>query len=219
MKKIIIALLLALITVTSTKRLAAQGSLDMLDFFVGDSSTWPRSGGQQMNQVTGYYTLTFVKWAQSWSYEMYYGDSSLNIYHWEDNTANSTGPYRFSDHLWLNRYMSVNDEIDHPYNVLTQFDQYCSQVDQYNFPYKTKLEAYWPSYDTQSDLGTRDIAVVTYTPYNNHSYFERFFYARGAGWAGWQVWDNGSMQGQVLFTTIGGSNTQPQSPCAAPPTP
>ena len=219
MKRVLIALLLGTVAVTPMSRLHAQGAFDMSEFFVGDSSTWPRTGGQLMNQVSGNYTQTFVKWGQPWSYEEYYADAAVNIYFWEDHTANDTGPYRFSDRLWLNRMMSVNDEIDHPNNVLTQLDQTCNIVGTSNFPYKTKIEAYWPAYNTGSDLGTRDMILMNYIPYNNHGYFERFYFARGAGWAGWEMWDNGSMGMQVLFTTFGGPNTQPNAPCFAPPTP
>ncbi len=114
--------------------------------------------------------------------------------------------------------MSVGDTIYHWNNVRTWANTSCQQLGQEGFPFITQLEAYWPSYDTGSNLGVRDVILVKYIPNPCDTYFERFYYVSGAGWAGWENWQNGSMISQNLFETFGGANTQPISPCATPPT-
>lgn len=217
MKRILVVLLLSGATLIPQRQVLAQSGLDMLTFFVGASSTWPRTGTHYMNQVNGSYTQTFVKFGDPANYEAYYADLLGNIHFWEDSHLGFPGPYRFTDDLWMNRYMSVGDVINHPSNQLINGDRNCNLVGYQPYPYQTKLEAYWPQYNTGTDLGVRDVILFNYIPYTTTGYFERYYYARDAGWAQWEEWNNGVMQRVSTFATFGGPNTQPNPPCSAPP--
>jgi hypothetical protein len=52
------------------------------------------------------------------------------------------------------------------------------------------------------DLGVRDVLVLEYAPWTgaNRNYFERFSFARGAGWYAW----HSSFDRDVRFDRLGG---------------
>jgi hypothetical protein len=60
------------------------------------------------------------------------------------------------------------------------------------------------------------VIVVKWMPhpqYENDGAFERFYYARGAGWAAWTEYKNRSAtpHNTSIFATAGGPNTQPRT--------
>jgi len=221
MKRTLLAFVLAIGTLTPAARLRAQGPLDRFTFFVGDSSLWPRTGSHYLNQVSvpGSYTLTHVKFGDPGAYAVNFADANLNIYFWEERDPGGNRVFRYTDNLWLHRYMSVGDVIEHPNNRLLGGDLNCNLVSDTPWPYTNVLEAYWPQYNVGGDLGVRDVILLKQIPLTSTGYFERFYYAQGAGFVAWEQWNNGVMEGQTIFTTLGGPNTQPIAPCSPPPTP
>ncbi len=71
MKRIVIGIVLAVVTIVPSARLRAQGPLDMQSVFVGAANMFPRTGSIAMNQVLSGNTLTFVKFENPAAYEVY----------------------------------------------------------------------------------------------------------------------------------------------------
>ena len=82
------------------------------------------------------------------------------------------------------------------------------------FPYRQRA---WlaPARYISADLGTRDILVLEYEPYDpagGPTHPERFEFARGAGWFAWSA-----DRGRVTFDRIGGPAVARSAMCTAAP--
>jgi hypothetical protein len=173
---------------------AAETTIDVLDFIVGDGMLWPRIGNHYSNQVVDLARreVCWVKYANPQRFECWRWDDAF-VYHAVDHAIDGdTGEsYSFSDGRWLPRRLPVSGwSLDLGANRITWFDPPCvaSATKSGGFPYRQRA---WlePGVDTGGDLGTRDTIVLEYSPYDpasGRSSTEQFRFARGAGWYRWR---------------------------------
>ena len=173
----------------------ASTTVDILDYLVGDASTWPRIGALYMNQVVDPVAqeICWVKYGNPRRFECWRWDDRY-VYHETDNAidGNTGESYHFSDGRWLPRYLPVGGQpwsLDVAANRLIWFTPQCT-VDASRsgaFPYAQRawLEG---TIDAGGDLGPRETVILEYAPYDptsGRSNPERFYFGRGAGWYRW----------------------------------
>jgi hypothetical protein len=177
----------------STTPLAAEATLDVINFLVGDPSLWPRVGNHYSNQILdeARREVCWVKYANPQRFECWRWDDSY-VYHAIDHALDGdiSESYSFTDGRWLPRYLTGTWSLDAAANQEIWFAPSC-QIDAGKsgaFPYRQRA---WfePGRDAGGDLGKRDTIVLEYAPYDpvsGRSVPEQFYFARGAGWYEWR---------------------------------
>jgi hypothetical protein len=198
-----------------------SADIDTLDFVIGDAATWPRRGTQLQNQLVDRVKqeVCWVKYARADMFECWRWDDRW-IYHEVDHAIDggSGASYAFSDARWLPRRITSERawNLDVRRNVVLWWTPACA-VDTLRgraFPYRQRA---WlaPARYISADLGTRDILVLEYEPYDpagGPTHPERFEFARGAGWFAWA-----SDRGRVTFDRIGGPAVARSAMCTEAP--
>jgi hypothetical protein len=192
------------------------GTVDTLDFVVGDATLWPRVGSQQQYQVVDMVSqqVCWTKYGQSGTYECWRWDADY-IYHEQDHAldGDSSGrSYHFTDGRWLPRHLRPGElwTLDLPGNQIVNLSADCQVAAPARFPYRVTAQLL-PAQPISSDLGTRPVLVLDYTPYDRQldpSHTERFYFAQGAGWYRWE-----SSRGVASFDRLGGSSVLPALSC------
>lgn len=179
-----------------TAATAPAPTVDVLDFLIGEATTWPRIGSLYMNQQLDLARreICWVKYGNPRRFECWQWDDDY-VYHRTDNAVDGdTGEsYRFSDGRWLPRRVPTSRTqpwtLDVAANRLTWFTPQCS-VDPARsggFPYAQRA---WlePQLDAGGELGIVDTVVLEYAPYDpvsGRANPERFYFGRGVGWYRW----------------------------------
>ncbi len=182
--------------------------IDTLDYVLGDASTWPRRGTQRQHQIIDFEKreVCWVKYGRPDMFECWRWDDTW-IYHEVDHAIDggAGSSYTFSDGRWLPRHLASNRvwTLDVRRNTITWRTPSCA-VDasrSHVFPYRQRA---WiePARVISGDLGSREILVLQYEPYDppgGPTHPERFSFARGAGWFAWS-----SDRGEASFDNVGG---------------
>jgi hypothetical protein len=180
---------------------------DVLDYLLGDASTWPRVGSQSQNQVVDWNRreVCWVKYANPRRFECWRWDDSF-VYHVVDHAIDGdTGEsYSFDDGRWLPRRIEGRWQLDVATSI-TWFDSQCHVNPLKSGPARYDQRAWIePARDAGGDLGVRDVLVLEYSPHDpagGPGAPELFFFAKGGGWYAWER--EGT---RVLFNRIGGPN-------------
>ena len=185
---------------------ASTGEVDVLNFVVGNASTWPRLGTQLQDQRvdTERREVCWVKYARSDAFECWRWDDAF-VYHEVDHAVDGFpgASYRFSDGRWLPRHLPVNTTwtLDVSTNTITNDDANCVASQPRVFPYRVTARIE-PAQVVSADLGTRRVLVLEYAPHaigEPASQPETFTFAEGAGWFAWVC-----VRGGARFDTLGG---------------
>lgn len=181
--------------------------IDVLNFIIGDSDLWPRTGDQLQHQTVdwGKREVCWVKYGVASMFECWRWDDAW-VYHAVDHgvDGNTGESYTFTDGRWLPRYLSGPWTLDVSENRLHWFSRDCDQVWQSSrhAPYRQHAELVGSQF-VSADLGTRNVLVLEYEGYSQYglitSPLERFYFAEGAGWYYWEA-DRGARR----FDVIGG---------------
>jgi hypothetical protein len=201
--------LLALTACAGTSPLApAAGvadTVDVLDFIVGDASTWPRTGTQHQTQIVdrAAQSVCWVKYGRSDMFECWRWDDDW-VYHVVDHAVDgeSGESYSFSDGRWLPRRLTGEWSINLPDNRIRWFDRDCA------------LFAWIEPARDAGALGVHDVLVLEYGPHlpsRGAASTERFYFARGFGWYRWE-----SSRGMSTFDVAGGPAMTWHSPGCTP---
>lgn len=196
----LLLLLLATISCASPSRpTAAETSVDVLTYLVGDPGLWPRSGSHAQNQIvdSARREVCWVKYGNPRRFECWRWDDDF-IYHAVDHglDGDSSESYNFTDGRWLARRLPAGATaaapwtLDVPGNQLVWFDATCG-VDasrSHAFPYRQRA---WfePHRDAGGTLGARDTLVLEYQPYDpagSTGAAEHFYFGVGVGWYEWE---------------------------------
>jgi len=193
-------LLLATVSCASPARpTAAETSVDVLAYLLGDPSLWPRSGSHGQNQIVDVSRreVCWVKYGNTRRFECWRWDDQF-IYHAVDHglDGDSGDSYRFTDGRWLARRLPAGATAAAPWaldvrdNQLVWFDAACriDPVRSHAFPYRQRA---WfePRRDAGSDLGPRDTLVLEYEPYDPAGAAgaaEHYYFGLGSGWYEWE---------------------------------
>jgi hypothetical protein len=217
------ALLLLVCTAACAHRVPATGlaaeTVDVLDFVVGDASSWPRVGTQMQQQVVDMVRreVCWIKYGRANQFECWTWDDAW-IRHEVDHAVDGRPgvSYVFSDGRWLPRRLRKDRlwTLDVVGNRITWFDPACVAEPSRAFPYL--LRARWePARDLGPDLGERDTIVLEYAPHDvgatTRNEPERFFFARDAGWFLWT-----SDRGTARFDRLGGRAVSGRGTFCAP---
>lgn len=199
--------------------LRLDNTVDVAQFVLGDTELWPRTGDHQMNQVfdPARKFLFWMKLGNPKTYEVWSWDDEWVYLH--EDKGDGQHPYMHSNDRWFKRHMRVGEVIDNTDNYLTEFNAQCQVVKRFPFPYKNTLEYYIPHHYVSPDLGYRDLIVMRSQPepWAVYQYFERFLFAKGAGWIRWEMWQYGVLQARTTFTALGGADVRPDpQPCRPP---
>lgn len=178
---------------------SVHGGVDVLTYLIGDSSTWPRRGSHNQNQIVddARREVCWVKYGNSRRFECWHWDDDF-VYHAVDHglDGDSNESYMFTNGLWLARYLPASATASSPWtmdvaqNQLVWFDAACG-VDpsrSHAFPYRQRA---WfePRRDAGSALGARDTLVLEYQPYDPAGAAgaaEHYYLGFGAGWYEWE---------------------------------
>jgi len=195
-----VVLLLATVSCASPARpTAAETSVDVLAYLLGDPSLWPRSGSHGQNQIVDVSRreVCWVKYGNTRRFECWRWDDQF-IYHAVDHglDGDSGDSYRFTDGHWLARRLPAGATAAAPWaldvrdNQLVWFDAACriDPVRSHAFPYRQRA---WfePRRDAGSDLGPRDTLVLEYEPYDPAGAAgaaEHYYFGLGSGWYEWE---------------------------------
>ena len=187
-------------------------TVDVLDFIIGNASTWPRTGSQHQTQIvdTAARTVCWVKYGRSDMFECWRWDDEW-VYHAVDHAVDgeSGESYSFSDGRWLPRHLTGDWSINLADNRIRWFDRDCAVFERGEragmrgsglFPDFTHA---WiePARDAGA-LGTHDVLVLEYGPHlpsRGAAAPERFYFARSFGWYRWE-----STRGTSTFDVAGG---------------
>ena len=215
---IVVMVALAASTCSSSTPLAPGAQplpVDVLDFVVGTSATWPRIGDQQQNQTVNATDVCWTKYTLGWMFECWRWDDRF-VYHEVDHAIDGQRwvHYSFSDGRWLPRHLMPGSvwTLDLPDNRIRWVDATCVAQPDKTFPYRLRA---WiePSFDAGGDLGVREVLILEYEPYDPASQkaglTERFYMARGAGWFEWSRSDGA----RVAFNRVGGLARAPTGLC------
>src|SRR5262245_17122302 len=182
-------------TAPTSPTVPATGAvIDTLDYIVGDPAMWPRTGDQWQQQTvdTASQEVCWIKYFNPRRFECWRWDDDW-IFHRVDHAVDGdTGEsYEFSDGRWLPRRFSTAWSLDVPDNFMRWFDRNCrlDPAKSRRAPYRVTV-SFEPRQFVSTDLGTRDVMVLTYSPDPDGltGYTEHFYFAQGAGW---YAWDNG----------------------------
>ena len=193
----------------------AAPTVDVLDFILGDASTWPRTGTQAQDQGVDVdrREVCWVKYARPSAFECWRWDDTF-VYHEIDHAVDGRpgASYRFSDGRWLPRRLPLdgNWTMDLLRNTITMYDAACAASPPALFPYRvtTHLE---PEQFVSPDLGRRAVLVLEYAPHASGAPAaepETFKFAYGAGWFAWS-----SIRGAARFDRVGGPSRSRMSFC------
>lgn len=181
---------------------APPGTVDVLDYLIGDDDTWPRMGTQLQDQFVDddRQEICWVKYGRANMFECWRWDDDY-VYHEVDRALDGDRPgqsYHFTDGRWLPRYLSGTWRLDMANNRVNWWLADCTAVRGPEgqtiddgppvFPY---LNRAWlePARDLGGDLGTREVLVLEYAPHlfgkAPRGTPEQFRFARGAGWFEW----------------------------------
>jgi len=204
---------------------APPGMVDVLDYIVGDASTWPRNGSFYQNQFldASAQQVCWVKYGNPQRFECWRWDDQY-VYHQVDHALDGDSPesYRFTDGRWMPRYLSSGGEwrLDVAGNRIVWFDAACgvNPAKSGVFPYRQHV-AFAPPRAVGDQLGVlNDVMLLEYQPYDpvtpgSAGPPEQFYFAKGFGWF---EWDRGSAH--VVFNRVGGPVILPQRNiiCAMP---
>jgi hypothetical protein len=190
----------------------SQPATDVLDFVVGDQTTWPRTGTQFQTQLVDRdaRSVCWVKYARADMFECWRWDDRF-FYHVVDHAIDGSPgeSYSFSDGRWMPRTIAGQWSLDVTGNRVRWFDRNCAVTDRGEragmpgtgaFPYR--LRAWIDRAQDAGALGVRDVLVLEYAPHapgNTPPSTERYYFARGAGWYRWE-----GTRGAATFDTPGG---------------
>lgn len=200
--------------------------LDVMAFFLPDPAKFPNGNrllatdGSSIS-TTRYGNAIFrVKWGAS-SYEHWTYDSNF-IYLKYDRTwgrqPNCADAYEFAGNngmggKWLKRRMRQGETVSQVVS-LRQYDARCHVVAASDHGYYTTLEKLLPKQDLGA-LGKADVIQVKYSG-NGNVPFERFYFARGLGWIGWDFYDRyGATTPKHRVRWTKGYTKSPVAPVAA----
>ncbi len=193
----------------------AAPTVDVLDFILGDASTWPRIGTQPQDQRVNFERreVCWVKYARPDAFECWRWDDAF-VYHEVDHAVDGRrgASYRFSDGRWLPRRVPLETSwtLDLPTNTITNYDAACVASQPRLFPYRVTAHLE-PAQFVSADLGTRAVLVLEYAPHAvgaPATQPETFRFAYGAGWFAWS-----SPRGAARFDTLGGPSLNPTPFC------
>jgi hypothetical protein len=208
------AVLVVVLTWSGCQRLTAptaQGTIDTLDFVVGDPASWPRLGSQAQDQLLEDHRVCWVKYGDRAMFECWRWDETW-IYHDVDHgiDGGSGESYSFTDGRWLPRQLPVTGWTqDMAANRIRWFDANCHLTEHGEhagmpglglFPYR------------QTARLDGDTLVLEYQPHapGESGSPERFFFRKGKGWYRWE-----SIRGAAWFDSPGGVSVGRSSACAA----
>jgi hypothetical protein len=184
---------------------APPAPVDVLDYLLGDASTWPRVGSQSQNQIADVAgrEVCWVKYANPRTFECWrWGDEY--VYHVVDHAidGNTGESYSFEDGRWLPRYLDGEWSLDVTTSI-TWFDAACRINATRSGPARYRQHAWLAGRrDAGGDLGVRDLLLLEYAPQDptgGPGAPELFYFAKDAGW---YAWERGASR--VLFNRIGG---------------
>jgi hypothetical protein len=214
----ILAMLAAVIFVPSCGRSPAapsDGTIDVLDFIVGDPSLWPRLGDQHQHQIAEPGRVCWTKYTLRWMFECWTWDDDW-VYHEVDHgiDARRWEHYTFSDGRWLPRRLAPGTiwSLELLENRVTWVDAQCVAQPEQPAPYRVRAW-YERGFEAGGDLGLRDVVVLEYQPnpaVAPAGTAERFYFAKGAGWF---LWTRGEVR--VAFNRLGGFARPPTPWCAS----
>jgi hypothetical protein len=192
-------------------------TVDVLDYVLGASDTWPRHGlpNHYQHQHVDGDRVCWTKYTLPWSYECWRWDGAY-IYHAVDHAIDGNRRwehYIFSDGRWLPRRLTKGEtwSLELLDNRLTWYDANCNRADDRPAPYAVRAW-YAGAIDAGGDLGVRDVIVLAYQPNpagHEPGTEERFYFAKGAGWYRWTRGSTG-----VWFNRLGGVARAPAPLCA-----
>jgi hypothetical protein len=182
--------------------------LDVLEFVLGETSTWPRSGDQFQHQVVQGQRVLFVKYGRPSMFEAWRWDAQY-VYHDVDAALDGERAgesYRFTDGRWLPRYLREDEQwtLDLVDNRVRWFGSDCQPMvsregmgggGEPRFPYQVSARI------------SGDELLLEYAP---HAPNERpgapelFRFRRGVGW---YQWSKGPIV--VTFDQPGGPEVAP----------
>jgi hypothetical protein len=181
------------------------GSVDVLDFLLGDAMLWPRVGSHSQNQVVDYSRreVCWVKYANPRTFECWRWDDQY-VYHEvdhgiDDNTGES---YSIVDARWLPRQLDGEWRLDVSTRIVW-FDPFCRVEPERSGPFHYHQRAWIePRVDGGGDIGPRETLVLEYAPEDpagGPTAVETFYFGRGAGWYEWQ-----RGPARTVFNRVGG---------------
>ncbi len=179
--------------------------VDVLDYLLGDATTWPRVGSQSQHQIVDRdrREVCWVKYANPRTFECWRWDDAF-VYHVLDHAidGNTGESYSFDDGRWLPRYVDGEWRLDVA-TTIVWFDRTCQVNPARSGPVRYTQRAWLQGcLDAGGDLGMRDVLVLEYAPQDpagGPPAPELFFFARGAGWF---AWERGGVR--IQFNRIGG---------------
>jgi hypothetical protein len=176
--------------VRSGPQTVPAGTVDTLDYVIGQASLWPRTGTQFQHQIVDRAGRE-ICWVK-------YGGRS----------------YSFTDGRWLPRRLSGVWTLDLPDNRVIDFTRECRATER-RFPYRLRAHLE-PPRDLGGDIGIRATLILEYQPYApgarpDAAAIERFHFAQGAGWYLWE-----SPRGTARFDRVGGPAPARTRRCGGP---
>lgn len=204
--------IVAACSAASTAPSPVQPAADVLDFVLGDQSTWPRTGTQFQTQLVDRdaRSVCWVKYARPDMFECWRWDDRF-LYHVVDHAIDGAPgeSYSFSDGRWMPRSIAGQWSLDVSDNRIRWFDRSCAETERGEragmpgtgaFPYA--LRAWIEQARDAGAMGVRDVLILEYAPHapgNTAPATERYYFARGAGWYRWE-----GSGGTATFDTRGG---------------
>ncbi len=185
-------------------------AVDTLDFILGESSSWPRVGSQQQDQILEANRVCWVKYGDRTMFECWRWDQSW-VYHEVDHGLDGhTGEsYRFTDGRWLPRFLPATGwSQDMADNHIRWFDAQC-RMTEHGERAGMPLTGLFPYRQTATVQG--DTLVLEYEPHapGQTGAVERFLFKRKMGWYRWE-----SARGSAWFDRPGGQSVGRSEWCA-----
>lgn len=169
-----------------------RGTIDVLDFLVGEPTTWPRVGSFSQNQIVDLARreVCWVKYANPRTFECWRWDENY-VYHVVDHgiDGNTGESYEFADGPWMPRRFAGEGRLDVSTQI-TWFDRGCSVIPSRSGPFRYHQRVWVEiNRDAGGSLGSRDTLVLEYAPEDpagGPTVPEHFYFGRGVGWYQWE---------------------------------
>jgi hypothetical protein len=118
--------------ITAPTPVAESRPIDVLEFVLGESRMWPRTGDQFQHQVVQGQRVLFVKYGRPSMFEAWRWDAQY-VYHDVDSALDGERggeSYRFTDGRWLPRYLRENEQwtLDLTENRIRWFGRDCQPM-------------------------------------------------------------------------------------------
>lgn len=183
--------------------------IDVLEFVLGEASTWPRTGDQFQHQVVAGQRVLFVKYGQPSMFEAWRWDAQY-VYHDVDAALDGERAgesYRFSDGRWLPRYLREKEQwtLDLVDNRVRWFGPDCQPMASREGISAGGGEPLF-SYRVSARIDGDELLLeyAPHAPQQEPGVPELFRFRRGFGW---YQWSRGPII--VTFDRFGGPSVTP----------